>query len=80
MPWLRCGVRGGVCCASIWSLALSALPCSLQYYKEVHGVIYAIDSTDRDRLRDSKDAFGPFAEPPSGAPPCISLPATTTAL
>lgn len=33
-----------------------------KYYKEVHGVIYAIDSTDRDRLRDSKDAFDQMIE------------------
>lgn len=30
----------------------------LQYYAESHGVIYVIDSTDEERLSQSKDAFG----------------------
>lgn len=33
-----------------------------KYYKEVHGVIYVIDSTDKERLRDSKDAFDQMVE------------------
>lgn len=34
---------------------LSSLP---QYYAECHGVIYVIDSTDEERLSESKRAFG----------------------
>lgn len=30
----------------------------LQYYAESHGVIYVIDSTDEERLSESKEAFG----------------------
>jgi ADP-ribosylation factor related protein 1 len=30
----------------------------LQYYSESHGVIYVIDSYDRERIEESKDAFG----------------------
>lgn len=31
-----------------------------QYYAESHGVIYVIDSTDEERLGESKNAFGEF--------------------
>lgn len=30
----------------------------IQYYAESHGVIYVIDSTDEERLSESKEAFG----------------------
>lgn len=33
---------------------------SLQYYAESHGVIYVIDSTDEERLSESKEAFGTY--------------------
>lgn len=29
-----------------------------KYYAECHGVIYVIDSTDEERLSESKEAFG----------------------
>ncbi len=29
-----------------------------QYYAESHGIIYVIDSTDEERLGESKNAFG----------------------
>ena len=32
----------------------------MQYYAESHGVIYVIDSTDEERLTESKDAFGEY--------------------
>lgn len=32
-----------------------------QYYAECHGVIYVIDSTDEDRLSESKRAFGEYS-------------------
>lgn len=32
----------------------------MQYYAESHGVIYVIDSTDEERLSESKEAFGQF--------------------
>jgi hypothetical protein len=33
----------------------------LQYYAESHALIYIVDSSDRDRIPDSKEAFGmPF--------------------
>lgn len=31
-----------------------------QYYAESHGIIYVIDSTDEERLGESKNAFGEF--------------------
>lgn len=34
---------------------------SFQYYAESHGVIYVIDSTDEERLSESKRAFGKCA-------------------
>lgn len=33
----------------------------VQYYAESHGVIYVIDSTDEERLSESKEAFGQSA-------------------
>jgi hypothetical protein len=30
----------------------------LQYYAESHALIYIVDSSDRDRIPDSKEAFG----------------------
>lgn len=33
---------------------------SFQYYAESHGVIYVIDSTDEERLSESKRAFGEY--------------------
>jgi len=30
----------------------------LQYYAESHAVIYIVDSSDRDRIPDSKETFG----------------------
>jgi len=30
----------------------------LQYYAESHAVIYIVDSSDKDRIDESKDAFG----------------------
>lgn len=32
-----------------------------QYYAECHGVIYVIDSTDEERLSESKQAFGGYS-------------------
>lgn len=29
-----------------------------QYYAESHAVIYIVDSSDRDRIPDSKETFG----------------------
>ena len=29
-----------------------------KYYSEAHGVIYVIDSSDEERLRESLEAFG----------------------
>lgn len=37
--------------------------CFLQYYAECHGVIYVIDSTDEERLPESKQAFGEWPHP-----------------
>lgn len=34
---------------------------SFQYYAESHGVIYVIDSTDEERLSESKRAFGKYS-------------------
>lgn len=34
---------------------------SPQYYAECHGVIYVIDSTDEERLSESKRAFGGYS-------------------
>uniref|UniRef100_A0A2R8ZLZ3 ARF related protein 1 n=1 Tax=Pan paniscus TaxID=9597 RepID=A0A2R8ZLZ3_PANPA len=34
-----------------------------KYYAECHGVIYVIDSTDEERLAESKQAFGPWDLP-----------------
>lgn len=34
---------------------------SFQYYAESHGVIYVIDSTDEERLSESKRAFGEYS-------------------
>ena len=34
-----------------------------QYYAECHGVIYVIDSTDEERLSESKQAFGGYSQP-----------------
>ena len=31
---------------------------SFQYYDESHGVIYVVDSSDKDRLEESRLAFG----------------------
>lgn len=39
------------------------LSCLLQYYAESHGVIYVIDSTDEERLSESKEAFGEGVTP-----------------
>lgn len=39
--------------------------CPPQYYAECHGVIYVIDSTDEERLSESKEAFGGYS--PTGA-------------
>lgn len=30
----------------------------LQYYAESHALIYVVDSADRDRIPESKSAFG----------------------
>ncbi|KAM9056722.1 ADP-ribosylation factor-related protein 1 isoform 1-T1 [Megaptera novaeangliae] len=45
--------------ASRWPGARSSAPRSApaQYYAECHGVIYVIDSTDEERLSESKRAF-----------------------
>ena len=32
--------------------------CLLQYYAESHAVIYIVDSVDKERIEESKDAFG----------------------
>lgn len=47
---------------------LSAL--CVQYYAESHGVIYVIDSTDEERLSESKEAFGEWH--------CVENPADRT--
>lgn len=39
-----------------WSFSFPNL--CIQYYAESHGVIYVIDSTDEERLSESKEAFG----------------------
>lgn len=46
--------------ASRWPGACGSAPRSApaQYYAECHGVIYVIDSTDEERLSESKRAFG----------------------
>lgn len=31
-----------------------------KYYAESHGVIYLIDSADKERLQESKQAYGTF--------------------
>ena len=35
-------------------------PVVFQYYAESHAVIYVVDSSDRDRIEESKAAFGGF--------------------
>lgn len=30
----------------------------LQYYAESHAIIYIVDSSDRDRIEESKETFG----------------------
>lgn len=57
---------------------LSAPP---QYYAECHGVIYVIDSTDEERLSESKRAFGRYSpargrgngQVQSARPRCLEL-------
>ena len=57
---------------------LSAPP---QYYAECHGVIYVIDSTDEERLSESKRAFGGYSpargwgngQVQSARPRCLEL-------
>jgi len=39
-------------------LASSFIFVWLQYYAESHALIYIVDSSDRDRIPDSKEAFG----------------------
>jgi len=39
-------------------LANSFMFVLLQYYAESHALIYIVDSSDRDRIPDSKEAFG----------------------
>lgn len=39
-------------------MAQHPISAPLQYYAECHGVIYVIDSTDEERLSESKQAFG----------------------
>ena len=39
-------------------LASSFIFVLLQYYAESHALIYIVDSSDRDRIPDSKEAFG----------------------
>lgn len=39
---------------------MALLTLNPQYYAESHGVIYVIDSTDEERLAESKEAFGEF--------------------
>jgi hypothetical protein len=39
-------------------LASSFVFALLQYYAESHALIYIVDSSDRDRIPDSKEAFG----------------------
>lgn len=34
----------------------------LQYYAESHAVIYIVDSSDRDRIPDSKETFGKYVK------------------
>lgn len=44
----------------IWGWLLKHGFVNPQYYAESHGVIYVIDSTDEERLAESKEAFGEF--------------------
>lgn len=54
-PFLDVLVRPGF----VWFWAYFFTSCLLlQYYAESHGVIYVIDSTDEERLSESKEAFG----------------------
>jgi hypothetical protein len=39
-------------------LASSFVFALLQYYAESHALIYIVDSSDRDRIPESKEAFG----------------------
>ena len=34
-----------------------------QYYAESHAVIYIVDSVDKDRIEESKEAFGEWLDP-----------------
>lgn len=54
--------------ASRWPGARGSAPRSApaQYYAECHGVIYVIDSTDEERLSESKRAFGVCGWPGRG--------------
>lgn len=36
-----------------------------KYYQESHGIIYVIDSNDRDRMEESKEVFGKAFRHPS---------------
>lgn len=36
--------------------------CDLQYYAECHAVIYIVDSSDRERVSESKETFGKYAK------------------
>lgn len=41
-----------------WMYVNKYIVLCLQYYAESHAVIYIVDSSDRDRIPDSKETFG----------------------
>lgn len=45
---------------SVWFLLSYTVFAFLQYYAETHAVIYVVDSSDRDRIEESKMAFGMY--------------------
>ena len=47
-------IKGSWCC--VFKVCQYIL--FLQYYAESHAVIYIVDSCDKDRIEESKDAFG----------------------
>lgn len=55
LPDIRDIVRS---CFSVIVFCLVFSNVCIQYYAESHGVIYVIDSTDEERLSESKEAFG----------------------
>lgn len=46
------------CFVFLCVLNLSPYCSSPQYYAECHAIIYMVDSADRERMEESKEAFG----------------------